>query len=440
MNLAAGVVVAEVGFALHGWSMATAAAVSAACAIVGSFLVVRRMSLLGDAIAHAVLPGIALAVLAGGRLGGPLVLAGAVAAALVTVWLTRTLRTAVGLAEDAGAGVVFTSLFALGVVIVTLFAARIDLDPECVLFGILELASFDLVSLGPVAVPRALVTGLVVLGLVVAVLALTWRWQVFTAFDAAAARAAGIPVGLVTTLLLAATAVATVAGFEAVGAVLVVAMLVVPAATAELLVARMHQVVLVAAGLAVAGACLGWAAAWWLDTSAAGMIAVVLGGFYAAAVVFAPGDGLVARTIARLSLAWRVAREDWLARIWRAGEATGGAFDGAGGVTRPEPRSLLERAAGVWLEWTGAIESRAGRVWLSAAGGREAETVVRSHRLWEAWLGRHAELPLDHLHPPAEWVEHHLGAAMREQIEAEMAAGEADPHGREIPRESGGQS
>jgi manganese/zinc/iron transport system permease protein len=444
MNLAAGIVVADVGFALHGWSMATAAAVSAACAIVGSFLVVRRMSLLGDAIAHAVLPGIAVAVLAGGRLGGPLVMAGAVAAALLTVWLTRTLHAAVGLAEDAGAGVVFTSLFALGVVIVTLFAARIDLDPECVLFGILELASFDLVAFGPVAVPRALVTALVVLGLVVAVLAVTWRWQVFTAFDAAAARAAGIPVGLVTTLLLAATAVATVAGFEAVGAVLVVAMLVVPAATAELLVQRMHQVVLVAAGLAVAAACLGWAAAWWLDTSAAGMIAVVLGGFYAAAVLVAPGDGLVSRAVARLGLTWRVAREDWLARIWRAGEASGAAViaeaGGAAGVPRPQPRSLLERAAGWWLERTGAVERQAGRVWLSAAGGREAETVVRSHRLWEAWLGRHTELPLDHLHPPAEWVEHHLGASMRERIEAELAAGAADPHGREIPPESGGQS
>jgi ABC-type Mn2+/Zn2+ transport system permease subunit len=82
MSLAAGAfMLADAGFALHGWSMATAAAVSAACALVGSFLVVRRMSLLGDAIAHAVLPGIAVAVLAGGRLGGPFVVAGAVAAA-----------------------------------------------------------------------------------------------------------------------------------------------------------------------------------------------------------------------------------------------------------------------------------------------------------------------------------------------------------------------
>jgi hypothetical protein len=165
------------------------------------------------------------------------------------------------------------------------------------------------------------------------------------------------------------------------------------------------------------------------------MMAVVLGGFYALAVLLAPGDGLVARGAAGLGLAWRVAREDWLARIWRADEEAGG----AGEVARPRPRSAIERVAAAWLEWSGVVESRRGMVRLSAAGVREAETVVRSHRLWEAWLGRHAELPLDHLHPPAEWVEHHLGAAMRERIEAEMAAGEADPHGREIPPEAAGR-
>lgn len=422
---------ADASFALHGWSMATAAVVSASCALVGTLLVVRRMSLLGDAIAHAVLPGIAVGVLAGGRLGGPLVIAGAVAAALATVWLTRALRQAVGLAEDAGAGVVFTTLFAAGVLLVTLAAARIDLDPECVLFGVLELAAFDLVEIGGVAVPRALVSAAAVLAVVGGGLMATWRWQVFTAFDTAAARAVGVPVAAVTMLLLAATAVAAVAGFEAVGAVLVVAMLVVPAATAEVLVHRLHQVAAVAVAVAVAAACLGWLLAWRLDTSAAGMIAVVLGAFYAAAVLLAPADGLLARALARLALAWRVGREDWLARIWRAQEAAAG----APAVPRPQPRSSLECLVAAWLRLTGLVEEGRGGVRLSAAGAREAETVVRSHRLWEAWLGRHAELPLDHLHPPAEWVEHHLGAAMRERIEAEMAAGEADPHGREIPRE-----
>jgi hypothetical protein len=178
-----------------------------------------------------------------------------------------------------------------------------------------------------------------------------------------------------------------------VGAVLVVAMLVVPAAAAELLVRRLHHMVYVAIGLAVVGTCLGYLAAWKWNASAAGMIAVVLGIEYLLAVVLAPDDGLVARGLARLRYAWRVLCEDRLAAAWRA-QAT-----------------------------------------LTAVGRREAEMVVRSHRLWEAWLGRHAQLPLDHLHPPAEWVEHHLGAAMRQRIEAEVG-GIGDPHGSEIPPEA----
>jgi manganese/zinc/iron transport system permease protein len=416
---------------VHAWSMATAATVSAACGLVGGFLVVRRMSLLGDAVAHAVLPGIAVAVLAGGSLGGPLVFVGAVAAALLTVWLTQALRAGVGLAEDAGAGVVFTTLFAAGVVLVSLAATRIDLDPECVLYGILELSAFDRVSVAGFLVPRAWLVAVVVLAGIAGLLAATWRWQLFTAFDPAAARAAGVPVALVTGLLLAATAVAAVAGFEAVGAVLVVAMLVVPAATAELLVRRMRDLLVVAVGVSVTAACLGYAAAWQWNTSAAGMIAVVLGCQYALAVVMAPGDGVAARLAARLQLDWRVAREDCLARIWRACEA-----EAADTAPLPPPRSRLEWLARRWLEWIGRIRRQDGRVGLSDVGRREAEMVVRSHRLWETWLGRHAELPPDHLHPPAEWMEHHLGAAMRERIEAELSRGGPDPHGRAIPPEA----
>lgn len=413
----------EIG-GMHGWAIATAAVVAAGCALVGTLLVVRRMSLLGDAISHAVLPGIAVAVLAGGRPGGPLVLAGAVAAALLTVWLTQALRSQAGLAEDAGAGVVFTTLFAAGIVLVTAAAARIDLDPSCVLHGILELVPFDTVRLAGLDLPRAFVTGTAVLALLAAAAALTWKHQVFTAFDPDAARAAGVPVGIVTTGLLAATALATVASFEAVGAVLVVAMLVVPAATAELLVQRLHVMAIVAMVLAVLASLLGYLAAWHFNTSAAGMIAVVLGLEYLVAAVLGP-DGILARTLSRLWLAWRIAREDALAACWRAEE----------GTATPAGSTLLERAACGWLAATGRFTGADGRWKLSPAGRAEAEVVVRSHRLWEAWLGRHVDLPLDHLHPPAEWVEHHLGAAVRKRIEAEVGWQESDPHGRAIPPE-----
>lgn len=414
--------------AMHAWALATAAVTAAACGLVGTLLVVRRMSLLGDAIAHAVLPGIVIAVLAGGRPGGPLVFAAAVVAALVTVWLTQGLKSVAGLAEDAGAGVVFTTMFALGVALVSAVGRGAHIDAACVLQGDLTFVPFDTVALAGVELPRAFLTGGLVLLVLAAAAWATWKLQVFTAFDAAAARAAGLPVAAVTAGLLAATAVATVASFQAVGAILVVALLVVPAAAAELLVRRLHHVTLVAMLLAVVGACLGYLAAWRWSMNEAGAIAVVLGLEYLAAAILAPEDGLIARGLAAVRFGWRVACEDVLAALWRGEESAA--------ASPVRPATLRGRLAGVGLWAAGDIVHADGAWRLTPRGRRVAEMVVRSHRLWETWLGRHADLPVDHLHPPAEWIEHHLGTAVRQRLEADLGIGTPDPHGSEIPPEA----
>jgi len=409
---------------MHGWAIATAAVVSAGCAVVGSLLVVRRLSLLGDAISHAVLPGIVVAVLLGGRPGDLSVLVGATVAALVTVGLTRFFQQQGGLAEDAGTGVAFTTLFAIGVLLVTISGSRIDLDPGCILYGILELVPFDTIPLAGWEVPRAFVSAAAVLVVVSLGLVSTWRWQVFTAFDADAARAAGVPTTAVTVGLLAGVSLATVAGFEAVGAILVVAMLVVPAAAAERLALRLHHVLGLAVLLAMTGAVVGYLAAWHFNTSAAGMMAVVLGLEYVVAILIAPQDGLLAQGMTRLGYAWRVRCEDRLAALWRAEEA---GLSSAAAAT--------DGLALRWLRVQGRVRPEAAGYRLTPQGRTEAELIVRSHRLWETWLGRHADLPVDHLHPPAEWIEHHLGARLRRQIEADLGRDTRDPHGSAIPPE-----
>ena len=409
---------------MHGWAIATAAVVSAGCAVVGSLLVVRRLSLLGDAISHAVLPGIVVAVLLGGRPGDLSVLVGATVAALVTVGLTRFFQQQGGLAEDAGTGVAFTTLFAIGVLLVTISGSRIDLDPGCILYGILELVPFDTIPLAGWEVPRAFVSAAAVLVVVSLGLMSTWRWQVFTAFDADAARAAGVPTTAVTVGLLAGVSLATVAGFEAVGAILVVAMLVVPAAAAERLALRLHHVLGLAVLLAMTGAVVGYLAAWHFNTSAAGMMAVVLGLEYVVAILIAPQDGLLAQGMTRLGYAWRVRCEDRLAALWRAEEA---GLSSAAAAT--------DGLALRWLRVQGRVRPEAAGYRLTPQGRTEAELIVRSHRLWETWLGRHADLPVDHLHPPAEWIEHHLGARLRRQIEADLGRDTRDPHGSAIPPE-----
>ena len=409
---------------LHGWAIATAVVVSACCAIVGTPLVVRRMSLLGDAISHAVLPGLVAAVLLGAQPGGVGVLVGATAAAMVTVWFTRFLSRQAGLWEDASVGVAFTTLFAAGVLLVTISGSRVDLDPGCVLYGILELVPFDTVDLYGWEIPRAFLSASFVLLLVICGLWSTWRWQLFTAFDCDAAQAAGVPTVAVTVGLLVGVSLATVAGFVAVGAILVVAMLVVPAAAAERLVHRLHHAVWLAVVIAVVGAVGGYLLAWRFSTSAAGMMAVVLGVEYVIAILVAPENGIVARVVSKLVYFWRVKCEDRLASLWRAEESGRARHDGTVG-------GLVNR----WLRINGQVQKQENVLVLTPQGRLNAEVIVRSHRLWETWLGKHVDLPVDHLHPPAEWIEHHLGEQVRKRIENELGNEDVDPHGSVIPRE-----
>jgi manganese/zinc/iron transport system permease protein len=266
---------------LTGWTIVIGAASAAACSLVGCYLVLRRLSLLGDAISHAVLPGLVAAFLVTGRLGGVPAVVGALAVGVLTSVLADLVHRRTGVPEDAGLGVVFTSLFALGVVLLGL-AGGADLDPGCVLYGLIELAPIDRVPLFGVEVPRTLLTLGPVLLLTGALLGLFWKEVQLTAFDPAHATASGMPAGLVHHGMLALTAGVVVASFEAVGSILVVAMLIVPPVTAGLVTRRLHHMIAVAVLFAVTAAAGGTVLATWWNTSVAGMMAVVAGAQLAA--------------------------------------------------------------------------------------------------------------------------------------------------------------
>ncbi len=137
------------------WTVVVGIVCNVPCAILGCYLVLRRMSLLGDAISHAVLPGIAIGFLLSGELSGPGILAGAMVFGVLTALLTQTLAWYGRVPEDASMGVVFTSLFAVGVILITNAAADVDLDPGCVLYGLIEFTPLDTVEVLGVDVPRA---------------------------------------------------------------------------------------------------------------------------------------------------------------------------------------------------------------------------------------------------------------------------------------------
>ncbi|MEY4534222.1 MAG: MntD: manganese transporter, rane protein [Planctomycetota bacterium] len=257
------------------WTMATAVLASVACGLVGCFLVLRRLSMLGDTISHAVLPGIAGAFLLTGTRDVLPMLLGATVVGVATALLSSGLDRWARVDRDAAMGVTFTTFFAMGVVMISLAARQVDLDPGCVLYGLLEFVPFDTITLAGMQVPRAAVwlgTAL----LVDAVLVVAFLKELRAcSFDPAHAASLGLRVGLVHMGVMAAVAANTVVAFEAVGSILVVAMLVAPGATARLWTDRLTPMLWLACAIAASTAVVGYLAALELNTSAAGMIATL---------------------------------------------------------------------------------------------------------------------------------------------------------------------
>jgi manganese/zinc/iron transport system permease protein len=408
----------------------TGAVTNVACALVGCFLVLRRMSLMGDALSHAVLPGLVIAFLFSGSLSILPLFAGAVACGLLTTFLTQTLHQYAHVPSDASMGVVFTSLFALGVVLVKQCVAGLHFDIACVYEGTLELVSLA----EPVAgLPRPLFTTLVVLTVNLAVLALLWKELKLSSFDPALATTMGISATAMHYLLMTLVAVTAVASFEAVGSILVVAMLIVPAATAHLLTDRLSVMVVLAAAVGVAASVLGyWAAGLW-NTNIAGMMTVAAGFLYALAVLFSPRYGICSKLLHNARMALQVLREDLLGLLYRVEE-----LGSEKHLTRGEAGEAI---GGGWLAWwgmralgrEGLIVRQDEGLALTDQGRDAARQLVRSHRLWETYLVQYLNLPLDHVHEPAHRVEHFIDQGLQENLESEIDSSGQDPHGREIP-------
>ncbi|MNO14957.1 Manganese transport system membrane protein MntB [compost metagenome] len=277
------------------WIILTGTLVAATCGVLGCFLVLRKMAMVGDAISHSVLPGIAIAFLVSGSRDSMLMLIGAAALGLITVFLIQALQQS-GLQSDASIGIVFTALFAVGVILISRNASHIDLDLDCVLFGEIAYVQWDTwiwngYDMGPVAVWMLGGTLLLVL---VAIL-LFYKQFKLCAFDPALAAAVGIPVALFHYLLMGLVSLSTVASFESVGAILVVGMLIIPASAAYLLTDRLSAMLGYSVLIGVLSAAGGYYAAKWLDASIAGSMVTVAGILFLLALVCSPKHGLIAR-------------------------------------------------------------------------------------------------------------------------------------------------
>lgn len=285
--------------ASFGWIMVMGFLATTACSLVGNYLILRRMALVGDAISHSVLPGLAIAFLLSQSRSSLAMFVGALAAGVLTTVLIEVIHKKTRVKQDSAIGIAFSTLFAIGVILISLFADKVDLDQDCVLYG--EIAFIPLepfttlggISLGPPSVLRmAAITLLTVL-----VIGLFYKELLISSFDAGLAASMGIRAPVVHYGLMALLSVVVVSAFESTGAILVVAMLIIPGATASLLSSRLPVILVLSVVHAAASSFLGVHLAIWLDCSMAGAMVVMAAALFCLAWIFSPSQGLLRRLL-----------------------------------------------------------------------------------------------------------------------------------------------
>ncbi len=267
------------------WIILTGSLVAVTCGLLGCFLILRKMSMVGDAISHAVLPGIVIAFLFSGSRETLPMLLGAGATGLLATFLIEYFHRRARLQTDAAIGVTFTFLFAVGIILISVFAGKVDIDQDCVLYGEIAYVPIDLwiTANGTVMGPRPVYILSVVLLIVALFIKLGYKELKLTSFDPAFASALGISTALWHYLLMAAVSLATVSSFESVGAILVIAFLIGPPATAYLLTHDLKRMLLITVVLGIFISFTGYWFAYWLNASIAGCMAVVTGICFATA-------------------------------------------------------------------------------------------------------------------------------------------------------------
>lgn len=401
------------------------------CGLLGSFIVVRKMALVGDALSHAVLPGVAIGFLWNMSKDPVAIFIGATVAGLfgtiVVRWITQTTH----LKEDTALGLVLATFFAVGICLLTM----IQRLPTGNKSGIDKFLFGQAAAMGPGDVRlMAAVTALTVIVIVV-----FYKEFLVTSFDPGFASVAGFPARAMHYVLMLLLAFAIVIALQAVGVVLVSAMLITPAAAAYLLTDRLQWMLWLSALFGMCAGALGAFLSFLGSNFPTGPF-MVLGAtaMFVLAFLFGPRHGIVNRWFRQRSRSARIQRENTLKSIYHVLEAR--EFQGEGVTLRELAKRRREtvkeaaRQAGELRRHSFATLAEEGNlIFLTPPGWQLACAIVRNHRLWELYLTNAAQIAPDHVHDDAERIEHMLGDEVVRQLERRLAFATKDPHGRPIP-------
>lgn len=393
------------------------------CGVLGCFIVLRNMAMIGDALAHAILPGVVVAFLLGlgttlGFFGGA-VIAGLITAVAIT-WIQRNMKTK----NDAAIGIVFTAMFSLGVIGISSISRipGVHLDLKDFLFGnVLGVGNEDLWLTAAITV------------YVLVCVALFFRYLFLTTFQPVIAETMGISTSAIHYFLMLLLSFAVVASLQTVGVILVVAMLITPASTALLLTDRLERVLILAALFGLLSAVGGLSLAILLEMPPGPAMAVTATILYLTAALFSPKRGLVFRFFQKRELQAKIRLEDALKQAFRLqqkGKLSAESLLEEVGFNK----SILNRQIQI-LKSKGWMQKSVFQ--LTQEGRQEAERLVRAHRLWESYLVNQVGLTAEQIHEDAEKYEHLLTDEILDEVDRTLGYPTTDPHGSPIPARRG---
>lgn len=393
------------------------------CGTIGSFIVLRNMSLIGDALAHAILPGIFVAFIIVGYstigffLGS--VIAGLLTAVIIT-WIQHNVKTK----NDAAIGIVFTAMFSIGVIGISKVSTGdgVHLDLKDFLFGtVLGISNEDIY----------LTLAITIYSLVSIII--FYRYLFITTFQPTIAQTMGISVKMIHYFLMLLLSFAVVSSLRAVGVILVVAMLITPASTALLLSDKLKNVIILSGIIGFLSAVLGL------------ILAISLGGgiapgptmcvtatlLYFMAVIFSPKKGLLTKFILRRKQSAKIEQEDIIKHLLKNREISTTINSISSALDLPV-YAIKRHAKKLALE--GVINQKGNQLTLSIKGNESGDSLVRAHRLWETYLVDEVGLDEGQIHTEAEKYEHLLTEDVLDEVDRHLGFPTKDPHGSPIPQ------
>lgn len=391
------------------------------CGLIGTYIMLRRMSLIGDALAHAVLPGVVVSFIVAGKSEVALFF-GAVVSGILTVLLIGFVNRNSKIKEDTSIGIIFTGAFALGILLVSQLK-QVHIDLSSYLFGdVLGVSSGDITL------------SLIIMVVIILCILLFYKQLLLTSFDPTMAMTIGISTTLVHYMLMTLLSMSIVAGLQSVGVILIIAMLITPPATAYLLSDNLKKILVLSSLLGMLSAVIGLYLSYHFNFASGASIVLVAVTLFMLAFLFSPKEGVATKLIKRRGASKLVLIEDVIKLSYKFAKDSNKTvlvdkIANELGISNSKVESAIKT-----LLNKGLMTSDNGSYTLTEDGLKYATRLVRTHRLWETYVIKENVMDAGDIHPEAEKVEHVLTEDFVDELDEELGFPEKDPHGSDIPR------